>query len=138
MSLLRWTHSGIDSRMMFANDAQESLSVYGTTYQLWREVITTRDITSLEIVVYNGKLLSWSNRRLAALRMYQALRGDIVVWTRCVVRNSQNQRFHNANTAMMACRFDSTLNMVYRGFPADEFHSIRRQRLPEAKGFRHR
>ena len=52
--LLRWTHSGIDSRMMFAHDAQEGRSVYETTDQLWRGVITARDITPLEVVVYNG------------------------------------------------------------------------------------
>ena len=43
--LLRWIQTGIDSRMMFAHDAEESGSVYETTDQLWREVIKTRDIT---------------------------------------------------------------------------------------------
>ena len=97
--LLRWTHSGIDSQMIFAHDAREGRSVYETTNQLWRGEITTRDITPLEAVYYDGKLWSLSNRRLAALKMYQALSHD-VIWVRCVLRNEQCQKFDRASTTL--------------------------------------
>ena len=90
---LRWTHSGIDRRMIFAHDEREGRSVYETTDNLWRGVTTTRDITPLEVVYFGGKLWSLSNRRLAALKMYQALSGDKVIWVRCFLRNEQHPRF---------------------------------------------
>ena len=67
-------------------------------YQEHEETALTAQLrAALDLVVcfvyFGGKLWSLSNRRLAALKMYQALSGDEVIWVRCILRNEQHPRF---------------------------------------------
>jgi len=79
-----------------------------------RGVISTRDITPLEVVQYDGKLLSLSNRRLAALKMYQALHGNDVVWVPCILRNEQSPRFDHAYSTLSDNHISSRRNFLRR------------------------
>ena len=65
--------AAVTTFVIFAHDEREGRSVYETVDGLWRGATTEHEITPPDVVYYNGKLFSLSNRRLAALKMYQAL-----------------------------------------------------------------
>lgn len=82
-------------------DAADS---YMGAYALVEDLLCGRhkpqDVAPLEVALENGRLWAMSGQRLAALKMYQALRGAELVKVRCVVRNEDTSRFKRAQ----ACR----------------------------------
>ena len=98
---LRFTHSGIDSRMVFTHDNHEEQSVYQTLDALFRGKLQACDVTPLELVVYpagSDHIWSLSSRRLAALRMFQSLSLSEIVWVRYVLRDSKHPKFQSSMT----------------------------------------
>ena len=97
---LRWTHSGVDSRAVFRHDKMEGRSIYQTLDELFRGITQPHDITPLEVVIDNHKLFSLSNRRLMALKMYQGIRGDEVIWVRCVLLDSNHAKYDRSKSTL--------------------------------------
>lgn len=82
-------------------DATDS---YMGAYSLVEDLLCGRqrpgDVAPLEVALENGRLWALSGQRLAALKMYQALRGAELVKVRCVVRHEDAPQFNRAQ----ACR----------------------------------
>jgi len=96
---LHWTRDvkqGSDTDMMDEHDRHEGQSVYETVDQLWQGALRPEDIEPLVVVLHSGKLWSLSNRRLAALKMYQAWVGHKLIWIRCIVRDPHHPKFDSA------------------------------------------
>ena len=93
---LRWTHSGIDSRMQFKSG---SSIWHDLVMPLWRWGWTWFNaIEAMDVVLDEyGDLWSLSNRRLAAFRMLQALNAE-TVWVRCRVLPPGSYKFFSAKT----------------------------------------
>lgn len=47
----------------------------------------------LQVALFDGKMYSLSNRRLAALMMYQALHRDVMVKASCIICNFDTEKF---------------------------------------------
>ena len=87
--------------MVFAHDNHEEQSVYQTLDALFRGRLLACDVTPLELVVFpagSDQVWSLSNRRLAALRMFQSLRLHEIVWVRYVLRDSNHPKFQSSMT----------------------------------------
>ena len=87
---LRWTQASIDRKMM-CGDGE---SIFKLVDQLERENKKPGDINKhLDVVQYQKNFLSLSNRRLAALTMYQSLHRDRIVkaWCRICSNNTEEQ-----------------------------------------------
>ena len=85
---------------MFGHGNEVDESIYKMVNRLIRGTMTPKDIAEpLEIVDFRGadgrrEIYSLSNRRLTALRMYQALCEDHLVEAFCVVRSRDNEKFN--------------------------------------------
>jgi len=87
---LRWTQANINRNMMFG----EGESIFKLVDQLERGNKKPGDINKhLDVVQYQGNFLSLSNRRLAALMMYQSLHRDRVVKAWCRICSSDTEEF---------------------------------------------
>ena len=101
---LLWTHYDINKHMMFGHGNEDNDSIYKLVDQLLRGTTTPNDIEEpLEIVDFRGadgrrEIYSLSNRRLTALHMYQALRGNEMVEAFCVVRSQDSEKFNRSWT----------------------------------------
>ena len=84
---------------MFKNDVFANHSVYELVDILWRGETTLDKLPPLEVVLYNANLYSMNNRRLAAFKMFQALRGDVVLHVSCVLRDHNHERFDKSFTS---------------------------------------
>mmetsp|Transcript_123973 Transcript_123973/g.347153 ORF Transcript_123973/g.347153 Transcript_123973/m.347153 type:complete len:162 (-) Transcript_123973:540-1025(-) len=82
---LRWTHDRIHSRMIFGQGLHKDASIYELLHDLVSSRTSVKDIPPLAVVVDRGRLFSLSNRRLAALQMFQAVRRNEVIRVRCYV-----------------------------------------------------
>ena len=89
---------------MFGHGNEDNDSIYKLVDQLLRGTTTPTDIEEpLEIVDFRGadgrrEIYSLSNRRLTALQMYQALRGNEMVEAFCVVRSQDSEKFNRSCT----------------------------------------
>ena len=87
---LRWTQATINRRMTFGDGE----SIFKLVDQLERGDKKPADINQhLDVVQYQGNFLSLSNRRFAALIMYQSLHRDRVVKARCRICSSNTEEF---------------------------------------------
>ena len=87
---IRFGVSSADSRMIFGQDGQGGRSLFDMVDGLWRGAIGVDDIVPLEIVVSGDRICSLSTRRLAALKMLQALKGKELLWARCTLHESSS------------------------------------------------
>ncbi|CAK0799967.1 unnamed protein product [Prorocentrum cordatum] len=82
---LRWAHDSIDGQMVFGAGWRQDRSVYELLHQLLIGELSPADIIPLTVVLDGSRLFSISHRRLAALKMYQALRQNEVVRVPCLL-----------------------------------------------------
>ena len=92
---LRWTHDGIDGRFAF----RDSRPIMELALDLWHKGWSwSVDVPALDVVVdEDGFLWCLSNRRLAALRILQALTAS-TVWARCSLHGPKHRRFESSKT----------------------------------------
>ena len=64
-----------------------------TLDELWWQDVRPKDIQPVEVLHYSEKLWFISNRRHAALKMYQVLVGREMVWVRGVFRDPDHKKF---------------------------------------------
>jgi len=83
-------HDVIDSRAIFRHDENgndqlpgDRPSIYRTLDWLLRGHVKSEDLPTLDCVLCDGKLWSLNNRRLADLKLFQALSQE-TVWVACV------------------------------------------------------
>jgi ankyrin repeat protein len=92
---LRWTQASINRKMMFGDGE----SIFKLVDQLERGAKNPCDINKhLDVVQYEGDFISLSNRRLAALMMYQSLHRDRLVKASCRVCSNDTEEFESKNT----------------------------------------
>lgn len=89
---LRWTHDGINAHMTFGQGRRQDSSIYEVVHDLFSERLKPTDIPPLQVVLDGNKLFSLNNRRLAALKMYQALRQHEVIRVPCEVYQPDDPR----------------------------------------------
>eukprot|EP00930_Biecheleria_cincta_P043143 TRINITY_DN29665_c0_g1_i1.p1 TRINITY_DN29665_c0_g1~~TRINITY_DN29665_c0_g1_i1.p1 ORF type:complete len:2234 (+),score=365.95 TRINITY_DN29665_c0_g1_i1:40-6741(+) len=88
---LRWTHDGINKKMVFGSGRQQDCSIYSMVHELFTGRLLPSDIPPLQVVMDGDKLFSLCNRRLAALKMFQALCLHTVVKVPCEIWHPDNQ-----------------------------------------------
>ncbi|CAE8641354.1 unnamed protein product [Polarella glacialis] len=81
--LLRWTHDGINSRMVFGQGRRQDSSIYDVVHDLFSGRLKPSELPPLKVVLDGNDLYVLNNRRLAALKMYQALTQHEVVCVPC-------------------------------------------------------
>ena len=87
---LRWSQASINRKMVFGDGE----SIFKLVDQLERGDKTPGDINKhLNVVQYQGHFVSLSNRRLAALMMYQSLHRDRIVKAWCRICSSDTEEF---------------------------------------------
>jgi hypothetical protein len=105
VSAIRFTHDTIDGRAIFMHDesghkkhVDDRTSIYQTLDELWRGRVKPGDLPPLEVVLCDGKLWSINNRRLADLKMFQALSQHETVWVTCTLRPPNHPKFRPSKT----------------------------------------
>ena len=76
----------------------DRISIYQTLDELWRGRVKPEDMPPLEVVLCDGKLWSINNRRLADLKMFQAVSQHETVWVSCVLRPPNHPKFRSSKT----------------------------------------
>ena len=104
--LLMFPQIGIDSHPIFTHDGYRGESSYSRLDDLWREKVVSTGII-VEAVVHDGQLFTISNRRLAALRAYQAWTWNTKRVTGFHIAEIQNIGWKRLLVVMRVCRPDS-------------------------------
>ncbi|CAK0839668.1 unnamed protein product, partial [Prorocentrum cordatum] len=87
---LRWTHDTINGQMVFGTGRAQDRSVYELLHQLLTGEVKPQNITPLTVVLDGDRLYSISNRRLTALKMFQAVHAHEVVRVNCSLYDAQD------------------------------------------------
>ena len=87
---IRFTHSGIDSHMVFSNDMHAGKSLCLTVYGLWQQPLQPNDVF-LEIVIEGDMAFSQSNSQYATLRMNKGMCWDRFLSAKSVLRSADTQ-----------------------------------------------
>lgn len=97
VSFLRWTHDKIHAQMVFMSGRYEGSSIYELVHNLLAGIEDVASVEPLDVVLDGGRLYSLSNRRLAAVKMFQALRQHDDIRVPCLI--------YEAGDACIASRY---------------------------------
>lgn len=98
--VLRWMHDGTDDGTIFTHDRHSEPSLHETLDSMWRGNVRTEDLEPCDaICCSSGRLHALPSRRLAAVKMLQALDTSRLRWVRCVLRLESRRGVDAAMTA---------------------------------------
>ncbi|CAK9054112.1 DIS3-like exonuclease 2 (Protein SUPPRESSOR OF VARICOSE) [Durusdinium trenchii] len=107
--VLRWTHDGINSKMVFGSGRAGDTSVYSLAHDFFCGRLLPSDVPPLDVIWDGDSFFSLGNRRLAAFKIFQALSAHEVVKVPCQIWHKENkdkrQHYKGARTTTKELSF---------------------------------